>query len=302
MSNQGFLNSKLSVHLLILIGKYLSQKTGYRISRNIASIISFFPNLNINKSIRANQFIVNGETNSRKELDLKSKNVLTHAGHCYYDLYHYYNRPEKLDAVVPLTEPMKEFIKLSQDKQGYMVVAPHLSNFDLVVSRLAKSGFRGNILSYPNPGSGYQLQNKIRSAFGLDVTPLGDSGVETKIIQFLKDGGMAATGIDRPVPGRKKRHYVKFFGKPSPLPVGYLTTALAADVPIIAVAAFMLPNGTYGFRHSGPIQLKKYQNKLDEIILNTETVLKKIEAFIKLAPEQWLMYYPVWPEHMKEGV
>ena len=302
MANQRFLNSKFSVRLSIMIGKYLPQKTGYRISYIIASFISLFPNLNINKSIRVNQYIVNGETNTRKELDQISKNILTHAGRCYYDYYHFYNRPEKLDAVVPLTEPMKEFIKLSQNKQGYMVVAPHLSNFDLVVSQMAYSGFRCNILSYPNPGSGYQLQNEIRTASGLDVTPLGDSSVEAKIIQYLKDGGMAATGIDRPVPGRKKRHYIKFFGKPSPLPVGYLTTALAADVPIIAVAAFMLPNGTYGFKHSGPIQLKKYQNKLDEIILNAETVLKKIEEFIKPAPEQWLMYYPVWPEHTKEGI
>jgi len=177
-----------------------------------------------------------------------------------------------------------------------MVVSPHLSNFDLVVTKLVQEGFKGKVLSYPNPGSGYQLQNEIRTSRGMDIVPLGDSKLEAEIIAFLKNGGLAATGVDRPVPGRKRRHYVNFFGRPSPLPVGYLTTALAADVPVIAVSAYMLPTGQYGFMHSGPIPLKRYKNKLDEILINAEMVLKTLEGFIRQVPEQWLMYYPVWPD------
>ena len=29
---------------------------------------------------------------------------------------------------------------------------------------------------------------------------------------------------------------------------------------------------------------------------------KKIEEFIMLSPEQWLMYYPVWPDQMSEDL
>jgi lauroyl/myristoyl acyltransferase len=197
---------------------------------------------------------------------------------------------------------MREFIKICQQDQGYMVIAPHVSNFDLVVCGLVQHGFRGKVLSYPNPGSGYQLQNEIRASFGLDVSPLGDSKFEAEIVGYLKNGGVTATGVDRPVPGRKKKHYLSFFGKPSPLPVGYITTALAADVPVIAVTAYMLPSGQYGFMHSGPITLKRYKNKLDEIILNTEMVLEKIEGFIQKFPQQWLMYYPVWPDFQDERI
>lgn len=183
-----------------------------------------------------------------------------------------------------------------------MVVSPHISNFDLVICGLAQNGFRGKILSFPNPGSGYQLQNEIRVNFGLDITPLGDSKLEAEIVNYLKNGGVTATGVDRPVPGRKKKHYVKFFGQPSPLPVGYITTALAADVPVMVVSAFMHPNGQYGFMYSDPIPLKRYKNKLDDIILNTEMILEKIEGYIRKVPEQWLMYYPVWPDTLKEGI
>ncbi len=302
MARSDFLNSKLSVQFSILIGKYLPIKIGYGVSRNIGSFIAAFKSLEISRAIRANQYIANGLINSSEELVEKSKQVLIHAGKCYVDLYQSYNKPEILDTFVPLTQSMRDFIDVSHQKQGYMVVAPHLSNFDLIFSSLIKHGFRGKVLSFPNPGSGYQLQNEIRESIGIDVLPLGDSSLESEIVEYLKNGGIAATGIDRPVPGRKKHHYIKFFGRPSPMPIGYITTALAAEVPVIVVTAIMEPDGSYGFRCSEPIELKKYQNKLDEIKFNAERVLKIVEEFIKLAPEQWLMYYPVWPDILKEGL
>lgn len=300
MALQGILNSKFSVRVSIMIGRYLTPKVGYSVTKSIATLVSRFENADINRSIRANQYIVNGETNSRQGLIEKTKEVLVHAGKCYYDLNHFFNKPEKLESMVPYSEPMRDFIKICQQDQGYMVIAPHLSNFDLVVCGLVQHGFKGKVLSYPNPGTGYQLQNKIRASFGMDIAPLGNSKFEAEIVTFLKNGGVAATGVDRPVPGRKKRHYVNFFGKPSPLPVGYITTALAADVPVIPVAAYMLPSGQYGLMTSGPITLKRYKNKLDEIILNAEMVLEKIEGFIQKVPEQWLMFYPVWPDLQDE--
>ncbi|RLD08964.1 MAG: hypothetical protein DRI65_00440 [Chloroflexota bacterium] len=302
MSIQNILNSKLSVQFSILIGKYLPQEWGHGFSRQLGTLISSFRNWDINRHIRLNQFVVQGEQLTNDQLVRSAKNVLTHAGRCYYDLHHYINRPEALNDLVPLSAEMREFIKLSKQKQGYMVVAPHLSNFDLVVSRLIRAGFEGRVLSHPNPGSGYQLQNEIRKSYGLELTPLGDQGLEAATIDYLKNGGVVATGVDRPLPSRKKRHFVNFFGRPSPLPLGYITMALAADVPIVVVTAYMLPDGRYGFRHSGPIPLKKYANKLDNILLNAEMVLKKIEAYIRLTPEQWLMFYPVWPDLLEKGL
>jgi len=302
MARSDFLNSKLSVQISILIGKYLSRKFGYGFGRNVGALIASMKNLEISRAIRANQYIANGMVNSSDELVEISKNVLTHAGKCYVDLYQIYNKPELLDTYVPLTQTMKDFIDISQGDKGYLVVAPHLSNFDLVVSSLVKHGFLGKVLSFPNPGSGYQLQNDIRESFGMDILPLGDPNVEAEIVTHMRNGGIAATGIDRPVPDRKRRHYVKFFDKPSPMPLGYISTAIAADVPIIVVTAILEPDGTYGFRHSNPIVLNKYGNKLDDIRLNAERVLKKVEEFIRLAPEQWLMYYPVWPDVLNEGL
>lgn len=302
MSIQNLFNSKLSVQLSILIGKYLPTRLGYGVARAIGSLIGSVHSWDTSRNIRLNQYVIQGETLSKAELIRSSKNVLTHAGRCYYDLHHYIDRPDALNELVPWTNPMQEFIDLTNQDQGYMVVAPHISNFDLVVSRLARGGYRGRVLSYPNPGSGYQLQNEIRKGYGLELTHWGNPGVEAATIDYLKNGGVVATGVDRPLPKRKKRHLVNFFGRPSPLPLGYITTALAAKVPIIVVTAFMHPDGKYGFRSTGPIHLKEFSNKLENILLNAELVLKEIEAFIRLTPEQWLMYYPVWPDLLDKGL
>ncbi len=276
----------------------MPRKMGAWIIKAFSSILGSSKNLDLTTAVRSNQNVVSGGTLSDRELVQRTKQVLSHAGHCYFDLYHYYDNPEKLDNIAPWSESMTDFLNYAQEEKGYLVVAPHLSNFDLVVARLVKGGFIGKVLSFPNPGSGYQLQNKIRESFGLGIVPLGDSSLEAEIVEYLKAGGVVATGVDRPVPGRKRRHHAEFFGRPSPLPLGYISTALAADVPIIVVAAYMGTDGKYGLRISKPITLNKYKNKLDDIILNAERVLKKVEEFIKLAPEQWLMFYPVWPDQM----
>jgi len=302
MSSQSLFNSKFAVEFSILIGRYMPKSTGYWLSRKLAGLIGSFQGLEINRNIRINQYVVNGENKPHRELVQLNKDVLQHAGKCYYDLYHYIDRPKKLEELVPLTTQMSELIRLSHLKEGFLIVAPHMSNFDLVVSRLISEGFKGRVLSYPNPGSGYQLQNDIRVSYGLDVVPLSDPWAETGMIDYLKQGGVIATAVDRPLPNRKKRHYINFFGRPSPLPAGYVTTALAADVPIIAVTAIMEKNGNYGFRLSEPIQLKRYQDKMDTLFLNAERTLKEIEMFIKLAPSQWLMYYPVWPDLLSEDL
>ena len=302
MDIQSLFNSRFSVRTSILIGKYLPPRIGYKISGWIASLLSNTETLEISRNIRSNQYVVNGEMNTHRELVQFSREVLFHAGKGFYDFYHFYNNLDNLEELVPFSDSMREFIKICNENQGYVVVAPHMSNFDLIISSLIKYGFIARVISYPNPGGGYQLQNDIRASYGLDLTPADKPNIQEGIIEYLRNGGIVATGVDRPIPGRKKRHYVNFFGRPSPLPVGYITTALAANVPIIVVSAIMQPDGKYGFLYSGPIKLKKYRNKLDDIKLNAETVLKHVEKFIRLAPKQWLMYYPVWPDLVLEDL
>jgi len=42
--------------------------------------------------------------------------------------------------------------------------------------------------------------------------------------------------------------------------------------------------------------MESYPDRHQEIILNAERVLSIAEAAIRRAPQQWAMFYPVWPE------
>ena len=77
---------------------------------------------------------------------------------------------------------------------------------------------------------------------------------------------------------------------------------MAADVPIIVVSSYMLPNGNYAFKCSEPISIERCKNKLETIIFNAEKVLKTVEKFILEVPDQWLMFYPVWPDLANENL
>ncbi len=297
-----FLQSKPSIQFSILVGKYLPRPLGLGVAYSIGSMLGSLNSLGVTKAIRSNQAVIRGIKATASDVRHLPRKVLTHAGRCFFDFYHYSNNLDKLEEIVPWTDDMEAIVEHSHQKKGYVIVAPHLSNFDIVVARIVQGGFKGKMLSYPNPGSGYKLQNKIRQSLGLDIIPLGVSGVDAEMIDYIKSGGIVATGVDRPVPGRKKRHYVSFFGELSPLPLGYITLALAAEVPIIAVSSIMLPNGKYSFRCSKPIHLERFKNKLDNIKINAERVLKTVEEFIREVPEQWLMFYPVWPDLISEEI
>ncbi len=300
MDIQVLINSKIGAYLSIAISRTLPPSLGYRFGQFIARLLSTFQNSNLIRSIRCNQWVIHEMGLSKKEQLEKSRAVLRHASRCYYDLYHSLSDQELIQSFVPRTPAIDDFIRKSQSMAGCLVVSPHLSNFDLVLAALAMYGFQARILTLENPRGAYEIQNKLRTSSGLDVTPLETAGVYQKTIDYLKAGGVAATAVDRPVPNRKPRHQIRFFGRPSALPVGHINLALAADVPIIVVAVKMAQDGSYHLLCSEPIHMDRLPNRIETVIHNAELVLTIIEDFIRQVPEQWLMYYPVWPQAIKE--
>lgn len=296
MDVQQFLNSKIVARISIAMGKSFPPFLGYKIGTLISRLLTWNRNAKMNQAIRLNQWVIHDGSISEKELHQKNRSVLKHAARCYYDYYHTLSDEEAVCELVPKSEEIEAFLELSKKDHGLFVVAPHLSNFDLVVRALVIYGLEAKVLSYENPTGAYQIQNEIRASTGLNVTPLNDARVYAETIEYLKSGGVAATGVDRPVPRRKQKHMVHFFGRPSALPVGHISLALAADVPISVVGVKLSPKGTYQFLHTGPLPLKRHSNRIEEMIRNAEMILEVIEGYIRQAPEQWLMFYPAWPQ------
>ena len=66
------------------------------------------------------------------------------------------------------------------------------------------------------------------------------------------------------------------------------------------MAAIVQPDGIYHIVASDPIEMQLIPDRENEMILNAEKVLSVAEGFIRQAPHQWAMFYPVWPNAQKE--
>jgi phosphatidylinositol dimannoside acyltransferase len=299
MGLQKFMTSRFGVRLGLALGRAFPPNLGYRLANFTAHRISRRKDSPMVQAVRQNQWVVRGEKSSPAELDAAVRAVFTHAGLCFVDLYKNLQNKAGILEMVANNEAAQKLIQYSLDKsRGAFVVAPHLSNFDLVLLALAYRGLEGQVLTYGNPTGGYQVQNNIRATTGLEITPVSPEN-HKRAVETLKNGGIVATAIDRPI--RRKTHTLRFCGHPAPLPAGHIRMALRAEVPIIMIAAHYRPDGKYELLCSEPIELKRDDDRETEIRQNGNAVLEIIKTFIQQAPEQWLMFYPVWPEKMVNG-
>ena len=297
MNLQRFTTGSLAIKMVFAVTK-APPRFGYWFGNLVADWFSRRKNSTMARVVRANQWVIRGEQSSPEELDWAVKSVFRHAARCYYDLYHNLNNPEALNRLAPPT-PKEEWIinRSQEDGEGMMVVGPHLSGFDLVLLALAHRGLRGQGLSPTQPPGGYEIQNRYRASTGIELTPINRSSLH-QAIKYMKNGGLAFTGIDRPVDGDKSQ--LQFFGRPSQLPTGPVRLAMKAQVPVMIVAAQHRSDGLYHLLASDPIPMEKYRDRTTAVRRNAEAVLSVLEDFIQGAPEQWLMFFPVWPQAVEE--
>ena len=241
--------------------------------------------------------MVSGRTLQGDALREAVEAVFEHAGQCVSDLYRVLDDHEAIKNMVVLDNFMARWREISHQKRGVFVVAPHMSNFDLVLLGAALHGIKVTALAYGKPTGGYDIQNEIRRKAGTKIILASTPEDEVRVIEALKQGEMVITGIDRPI--HKKRHQLHFFGYPAPLPAGHIRMALAANAEMMVVAPYYdAALGKYAITMSEPFDLIRTDNLITELISNAERVLNIVESFIRQHPHQWLMYYPVWPQFL----
>jgi KDO2-lipid IV(A) lauroyltransferase len=297
MDLQSLTNSSFGLYIAYLISK-LPKRLAYPIVEILADRIVARKNSTLIRSVRANQWVVQGEKLTSKEMDFAVQKVIHHAARCYYDLYHNLHDPEGLKNLTPFDSTAESLIQKSQNLSvGAVVVGPHLSNFDLILLASAYRGLRAQALSFGQPPGGYRIQNRIRAATGLEITPISYQSLN-QALDYAKRGGLVITGVDRPI-GRDRKS-LKFFGRRADLPTGHVRLAMKARVPIIVGGAQLREDGKYHLHLSDPILMHHSSSRSESIRINAERVLGVLENYIQLAPEQWLMFFPVWPETVNQ--
>jgi lauroyl/myristoyl acyltransferase len=268
----------------------------------LASLIAYFAaNKAMSPGHRAvciNQWVAHDGQLDHSGLRRAVRKVYHQQGHAVYDFYHYMDRPEKIRQLVSLTPKFEALMRdCMQEKQGTLLLMPHLIGFNLGGLLLAQLGFQFLTLSFPNPNRAYRWQNKIRTDRGMLVEPMSFTAMQ-HARQRLEQGGTVLTGIDRPHPD--SGYSPLFFGRPASLPVAYIRLALNTHARVFVIGFHASADHTCHIDVSDQVQLETCEDPRQELIVNAEKALAEAEKFIRIDPSQWVMFLPVWPEAESE--
>lgn len=295
---QEIINSRLGVGFALWLGRVTPPGMAHRLGDFIADRVSARREWHMVQSVRANQWVVGGGELSIEALDQTVRHTFRHTVRCLYDHYHNLNSRSAMERLVSFEPRVDRLLTaMSKGEKTGIIVGPHLSNFDFVARAIASRGVRLTALSFSEPGSGYRWQNELRREWGINVAP-ASMGALLQAARALRSGGTVITGLDRPLPG--SRYQPRFFGRPAALSAMHVFLALQTNLPVYVLAAVMRSDGVYAIKGSEPIEMVRKGDRHAQFIHNAERVLAVAEAFIRRAPYQWSMFYPVWPEALDE--
>ncbi len=292
MSLQSVINSRIGIGIILGVAKSMKPGTGNKLANRIADWISAQKDSKMVRATRANLWIITGERLTKEELDEVVRENFRQTARNLFDLYHnLFNYPAILERVTLSPKLVKILDTSRENKEGTLLLAPHLSNFDFAGRAMALNGYKVQALSYPQPRPSYQWQNRLRKDIGINITPMSTESMR-QAKAHLKEGGLVITGLERPLP--QTNYYPRFFGYPAPLPASYVRMALQTKAAIVVVACIGTPEENYTLECSGPVFMKPYKDAVEEIEKNAEAVLRLAEPYIRSHPTQWAMTYPLW--------
>jgi phosphatidylinositol dimannoside acyltransferase len=293
---QRVINSSFSLRCVSALAQRIPPRFGYPISAYVAKQIAHQQNAGLVRAVRANQWVINGETLGGEALDQLVTETLRHSARCIYDLYHYIHHLDAINQWIVL-DPLSHQIaqRPEFDNRGLIVVGLHLSNFDLVLQWLCKRGVKPLILTMPNPRGGRRMEYEMRKRTGMNLVPASVGGLR-QALRHLQQGGLVLTGIDRPISNPIARPH--FFGRPAALPMHHIFLAMKTRVPLVMMVTNFQRDGKHHVFASNFIEMDSYPNPKAGELRNAEKVLRQAEKFILRAPQQWSVPWPIWPEIM----
>lgn len=296
---QKILESRKAVNLALWFGRVVPESFGYALTTYITRIIARQTHWAAVRAARANQWVISQGKLSPEQLDQRVLATFRFTGHAIFELNHYIYRPKAISRLIEFDSRAEAVINHKPEPGiGSLVVSTHLGNFDFCARAAALRGLKGLAITLPEINNGgYQLQYEMRREIGLEVLP-ASKNVLRQAIQRLRAGEIVLTGIDRPIQNAKYKPL--FFGRPADLPMHHIYLALKAAVPVYVAVAVLKPDNRYHFLISDPIHMHPDPDHKIEMLANAERVLKVAERFIRQYPEQWSMYFPVWPEAIGE--
>jgi len=294
MRLQDVTSSKPVTRLGLFIGRHTPRRVGYGLAQIVANIIAR-RKPGIYWTVRANLRQVVGSAIEGGALHEMARQVFFHAGQTYYDFFHAISQPpEVLARAVRGSGVVVEQMKSEMARgQGVLLLGIHMSNFDLAALSIGAHGLPIQMLSLADPQAGFHILNRLRATGGFEVTPVTPGSLRAAI-RRLKSGGIVVTGADRPIP--QDRELIEFFGRLAYLPVGPVRMALMTGATVLVGGCHYDSNEEYVLEFTGPVEMVCTGDRRHDILANTRRLAVIMEGYVRVHPEQWMMFHPFWPE------
>jgi KDO2-lipid IV(A) lauroyltransferase len=295
VSLAGFANSRIGARLGIALGRVLPRDAAYSLAKAVARRVAASGSP-ITDAIRANQAVVRGIDSRDPALQPIVEQVLRTAAVGYVDLFRAMARGqagllESMELHPKVWAWLQEHLAVGR---GLLAVSAHLSCFDMILLSLPAFGYPFQALAFSDPRGSYLVQNAMRIAHGVDLTPISPQSLRSAL-RRLKDGGIALTGIDRPDPDGE---ILQFFGQPARMPVGHARLAIMSGSQVMVGVCEERGVAHYGVAPVERLDAKSYTKRGEGPRKLAQDILLSLEPVIRARPEQWLMFFPVWPQFL----
>ncbi len=206
---------------------------------------------------------------------------------------------ERLEAMHYVEEGSWELIDEAMAKgAGAILVSAHMGAFDFIGQYVLTSRHRPLVLTSSTvPDYLFAGVTYWRSSLGIRLEVVNSHSIR-HIVQAMRKGEFVAMVGDRNFGA--KGYPVDFFGQPTTLPVGAVKLARETGAPLIPVFAYRKSirdrRHEFYFRIIDPIYIERTDDRERDVRAGMERVVGVLEDAIRRAPEQWVMFQPVWPE------
>jgi lauroyl/myristoyl acyltransferase len=284
----------------LFIVRLIPYSLAYALGKLLARVVSLNPNAPMNQAIRANQAVIRGLHYEDPALDGVVYQVMKMNARGFIDFFKVIAAGE--DAVreaCVIDEPLRSKIKeWADDDRGLVLIGPHLLGFDIFMLYLGVLGYPIQAISYPDPRGSYVAQNTLRRRFGFNVTPLSVQTLREGL-RTLQRGEVVMTAVDRPGLGGES---LEFFGREVVLPVGHSRMAVKTNARVVAGIPYLDEEGIYHGIGAAFFELPNTGDEKRDAHELAQQVLSTFEVYIRKWPENWLMFYPVWPDMIPSKV
>jgi KDO2-lipid IV(A) lauroyltransferase len=294
---QHFLTTGTGTRLTIRLSRLLPRRLGHRLIRIVTHFIARRDS-HMTRIVRSNLSVVLDTKPDDHRLDALVSEVLFQSASGTFDFFRALGAPAHENRrLVDMSQGIWDVLDpASRNGRGLLVVAPHLGTQDLggIGFAAGSASYEVQVLSYALPPSGYELVNDLRSTEGLILTPSSGDALR-QAAERLRAGGIVFTSLDRPPPRGRRAQTADFFGKPARLWDGFARLAASTDSLLQIIWVERLPDRRYRLNLVRQLDPRTMDGANPAESLWKAT-LKEAEAMIREHPDQWLMFFSVWPE------